>query len=822
MKRGIAGAVAAVMVGAVWLGFAKRTVAQSDLKVTYGSNGVQQLSYLGVVLEDLNAYPSDAFHIYHMKATDLQGNVLAGGQYGWGESNSGRAWNAGSQTMTYTFSWGSIAVQYAQTGNTLDMRVTEVNASGSGIIFDGASIYPLALHMPQLPVGFTDASYSQLSYTTTGPSVLVADYGAGEVVAVAPDASRPLYSGFQPAGNGVSYTALISGTTPDSLATFLPHFDRPVQPGQTDTFTVSLRFAPSGTPTGTLAADAYANWAKTWPMQLNWKDRRAIGTAYLASSPTGNANQPGGYPNNPRRYFNDSNASDFDVTTPAGLAKFQARVLSQAAANVQNLQHLGAQGAITWDIEGEQFPQSTSYVCAPDQIAQVAPEMESIIANPTSPYHGMKLDDAYFSIMRSAGFRVGVCIRPQHFTLNADGTASQVYLPDAAIPGELIRKMTFAHDRWGATLFYVDSTVEANGAVLDPSIFQQVGAALPDSLIIPEETVPKDYAYTAAFKSFIFLGATGTDSTVYNYYPQAFSAVLVNDVAPSKLSAALPQLTAAVKAGDILMGHIDYWQDNNPTIVQIYASAGSSATGNGGSGTPAPTQPAPPSPVTPSPAPVSPPSPSNTGAVRIVSPTAGESVSGTVTVTGQVNVSLDAAGSYLMVDGAEVGTARVSGAPYQYALDTAMLSNGTHVLQLWAHDTGNNTDLSQTVTVTVTNTVASGSGPTSGSGATPPPAPAPAPVTATAPITLTYPASGQAISGLVAVTATILQGLDAAGSYLMVDGAEFGWQRVDSAPFLYQLDTSTLSAGPHTLQIWAHTVANEVLLSNQAVVTVSH
>jgi hypothetical protein len=219
-----------------------------------------------------------------------------------------------------------------------------------------------------------------------------------------------------------------------------------------------------------------------------------------------------------------------------------------------------AQGAITWDIEGQQYPQATSYVCSPDQIAQVAPEMESVVTESSSPYVGMKLDDAYFKIMRDAGFRVGVCIRPQHFTLNADGSAEQVYLANTAVATELIRKMKYAHDRWGATLFYVDSTVESNGAVLDASIFQQVAAALPDSLISPEESTPKYYAYTAPFRTFIFHGDLGTDPTIYNYYPKAFSLVLINDVDPGTLMAARSQLAAAVRGGDILMGHVDYWQ----------------------------------------------------------------------------------------------------------------------------------------------------------------------------------------------------------------------------------------------------------------------
>lgn len=554
---------------------ARKLPAQSDLKITYGSSGIQQLSYAGVVLEDLSKYPSDAFHIWHMKMTDLSGNVLRNGQYGWGETNNGRSWNSADNTWTYSFSWGSIRLQFVQNGNALNMNVTESNAANSGVILDGAVIYPFVLHFPQLPKNFTSAGYQQLAFNTTGPSVTVADYGSGQVTAVVPDAAKPLYSGFDPAGQGIAYFPIISGTPPDDLAAFQPHNDRPVMPGQTDTFTVSLRFSPTGTGTAALAADAYRSWARTWPPQLHWTDHRAIGTVYLASSPQGDPHHPAGYPNNPRRYFNDSS---IDVRTASGLAGFQARVLQQAADNVHNLQMLNAQGAITWDIEGEQYPQETSYVCEPDEIAQVAPEMESTISDPHSAYSGMKLDDAYFKIMRDANFRVGVCVRPQHFTLNADGTAGQQTLADSAAAAELIRKMKYAHNRWGATLFYVDSSVDQKGAPLDAGIFEQVAAALPDSLVIPEESTPRDYAYTAPFKTFLFHGDLGTNPAVYNYYPHAFSANLINDVDPAKLAAALPQITAAVRHGDILMVHADYWQANNPTIVQIYRQAESSGS----------------------------------------------------------------------------------------------------------------------------------------------------------------------------------------------------------------------------------------------------
>jgi hypothetical protein len=89
--------------------------------------------------------------------------------------------------------------------------------------------------------------------------------------------------------------------------------------------------------------------------------------------------------------------------------------------------------------------------------------------------------------------------------------------------------------------------------------------------------------------------------------------------------------------------------------------------------------------------------------VAIVSPSSGASVSGVVTVQGSVNVNLDSAGSFLIVDGAAQNGQRVVSAPFVYSLDTRALSNGSHTLQLSAHDTGNNTTLSSVVQINVAN-----------------------------------------------------------------------------------------------------------------------
>lgn len=538
------------------------------LQLTYGSKGVQTLSYNGVSLENVAYFPSDAFHIWHMKATDLSGNILSSGQYGWGESNNGSNWNSQTNTETYSFTWGTIATQFVQNGNTLNIVVTETNYGSSGILLDGAEIYPLALHFPKDPAGFN--GYTQYAITTTDPGVSVADFGSGVVTSVIPDESSPLYGGWKSAGTA-TYTPLMTSTAPDGLATFLPHNDRSVQPGTSFSYTVSLRFTPEGSTAST--ADAYASFAATYPSQMTWADKRIIGTAWLASSPSGGDDtQPGGFPTNPRRYFNDSGT---DVTTAAGLQTFQNRMLAQAASTAANATNMNAQAVITWDLEGEQYPQTTSYVCSPNLIATVAPEMESTITDPRSAFVGQKLDDAYFKTMTNAGLKIGLCLRPQVFTLGANGTASQVSLTtNAAIIANLENKARYANSRWGATVFYVDSTVNPDGGTLDPAIFQQVITDLPSLLFIPEESTTRYYAYTAPFYSFIFHTTTGTAPAVYSAYPNAFGANLVNDVSSSTLATYLPQLTGAVVKGDILMGHADYWQANDPTLASIYAAAG--------------------------------------------------------------------------------------------------------------------------------------------------------------------------------------------------------------------------------------------------------
>ncbi len=953
--------------------------AQSGLQVTYSNSGISQLSYNGVVLEDTGAYPSDQFHIWHMKSTDLAGNLISAGQYGWGESNNGRSWDANSKTETYQFAWGSLSTSYQQVGDTLNLVVVERNNPDSGINFDGAEIYPLALHFPQMPNKFY--GYSQYVITSTGPGVSAADYGSGVVTSVMPDESLSLYGGWKSAG-GSTYTPLMTTTAPDGLANFLPSNDQVLPPGQTLSYTVSLRFTPEGTAAD--ASDAYASYAQKYPNQMTWTDRRIIGTAYLSSSPSNSdITQPGGFPTNPRRYFNDPSV---DITTDAGMRSFQARMLAQSAENVSTARGLNSQGVITWDIEGEQYPQSTSYVCSPDQIVTVAPEMEVPVLDSTSSYAGLPLDTAYFKTMTDAGLKVGVCLRPQMFTFGANGTASQRFLTgNTAVIANLENKARFANTRWGATIFYVDSTVDSNGGTLDPAIFEQLITDFPNFLFIPEESTPRYYAYSAPFYSFIFHTDLGTPASILQSYPKAFGANLVNDVSSGTLGQYTPQLTAQVRQGDILMGHADYWQANDPALVAIYAAAGVGAPASPVQSAPAISWNAPGSIVygtalsaaqlnasanvagtfsyTPAAGTVLPAgnsmltvtftpadrtdyttvSASTTlqvaQAVSMLSwPAPAPIISGTALSGAQLNASANVPGTFsytpvagtvpgvgtaalnvvftpadttdyttatasnfVKVTAVEQSTPQLTWTPnslvYGSALSGAQLNASSNVAGTFSYspgagaivgaglntlhviftpsDTAHYLSVSASATLQVSQAVpvlswaapapitagtalngaqlnatanipgsfayTPGPGTTLNAGSytlravfTPTDQVDYVSQSATTGLTVTQPAPanvnvailspspGSTVSGTISVAGYVNLFLDSAGTFLMVDGQEIGSHRVLNAPWLYPLDTTTLGNGPHVLQLWGHDIGNNTSISAPITINVAN
>jgi hypothetical protein len=205
---------------------------------------------------------------------------------------------------------------------------------------------------------------------------------------------------------------------------------------------------------------------------------------------------------------------------------------------------------ITWDIEGEQHPHPTTYLCDPKVLAQAAPEMEPIA-------------DEYFRKFTNAGLRVGVCVRPQTLVLSGS-SASQQESPD---PGQvLIDKIAYAKSRWHATLFYIDSNGDPNFP-LDPEIIRRVTEAHPDVLLVPEHENTRYYAYSAPYRE-LRQNQVSTPPEVREVYPSAFGVTYVAD---GDMGRYFNDLSAAVRAGDVLMTRAWFADAANGDVQRLNA-----------------------------------------------------------------------------------------------------------------------------------------------------------------------------------------------------------------------------------------------------------
>jgi hypothetical protein len=254
--------------------------------------------------------------------------------------------------------------------------------------------------------------------------------------------------------------------------------------------------------------------------RVDWADHRPIGALHLASVAHVSAT-------NPRGWFNQS---EFDITGAGGGERFRAELLAYADRSIAILQSSGAQGMIVWDLEGEQHPQKVSYLGDPRVLQRAAPEMAAAA-------------DEFFGRFRAAGLKVGMTIRPQQLDLS---TAPPRQRHVANLGAQLLAKIDYARSRWGATLFYVDSTL----GILRPDEVVQlawVKASRPDVLLIPEHHDILYHAFSAPYVS-LEHGGEPTPGWLRNLYPRAFRVVNIADRAGRA-----EQIAAAQKRGDILM-----------------------------------------------------------------------------------------------------------------------------------------------------------------------------------------------------------------------------------------------------------------------------
>ena len=543
-----------------------------DLKAVFQTQstdqyGLQELQYKGVTLYKLN-----------FGVTDDIGAPL----YVPGQSSTGRTWNVSTKTLRESYNWGYVDCQYLLSGNNLNIKIEVRNNTGSPR--DGLTVLPLGLRFPQQPIGTDNVGFDKnglrVNFNTDAPAVQNADFGSGNVTIVNPDVSTQLGVGFV-SGGGAEEPTLYRVFVSSNPATYKlsqdwPVFNNKIAPNSSAIYNVSLRFSPPGTDTYGIAGDVYSAYANANPYTLNWTDRRPIGQVFL-SQPTGQTRSNTDL--NARGWdLHDSVGINTDIQSAAGKQSFRTRMLDLADRSIVVLKKVGAQGAITWDVEGQQYPQpdggtnppnAISFVGSPELAYTLAPETQAVLVD-------------YFNKFKAANLRVGVTIRPQQVT-NGNGTAIKPGDPIsgptqqnvADIYGELQRKIAYARTTWGCTLFYIDS----NRAGVNPddlAAVKRLSEEFPDCLLIPEHSTFKYYAYSAPYNTLQGAGATtvfpGTPSNVRRTYPKAFSAIQVESSATT-YNAIRSQAVAAVRAGDVLLFNCWYEGDGFNQTKSIYDEA---------------------------------------------------------------------------------------------------------------------------------------------------------------------------------------------------------------------------------------------------------
>ncbi len=525
---------------AVSLGLPQNSQAQSGVSIAFNNVGLSSIQYNGTEFLQYGDFRLDLVTFLNSDGTTFTG-----------DTGSTVAIDSVQQTQTRTYDWGTIVTHYSVVGNQLNVQVVVQNRLPNTI--QGILLEPLGLNFPSAIQEFAPG-YPLITNTLGQPGIQSMTYSSGTMVLAADDVLKPLQLGFPYTFNSPASTMFPITLNTDRVSSYCgcyPTINRPIAPYGSDTFLFSLRFGPAGSTATSLASDVYQNFATAFPPTFSWPDHRPIGSLHLSTLTQGLT----GWSTNPRGWLSDKT---IDVTTPAGIANLQQRILSYADYSISIMQIMNAQGMITWDLEGQQFP---GYIGDPTALVTVAPEMAGIV-------------DAYFQRFTAAGFKIGVNLRPQQLAVAPDGSSIQEYF----VPNPtqlLLAKATYAHARWGATLFYVDSNVNSatDPNAIDPTIFKTLQAALPDSLFSPEHSVAQYWGYSAPYME-LAGGFTSTPAGDRFMYPNSFSVIYTAD---GPIQQSFSSLVTAVQHGDILL-YRSWWNDPQNQLVQsIYQTAGVSS-----------------------------------------------------------------------------------------------------------------------------------------------------------------------------------------------------------------------------------------------------
>lgn len=484
------------------IGFLFAQVARAQtpsIQVMFNTKGISSLSYQGNQLLSNGAPKVKRVDLSNYESVMTPGSTMP----------SSTLVNSKLGQVTNKYTWGTVTSVYKTSGARLQMTVTITNTSSR--VISGLLLQLLELKLPGGSKGF-DLGFRR-AHNVEEPSVVSVSYPKGIISLVNEQMARPLYIGFPASIDEKNITAvypvLVANTadpvfprkSPQFTNMWLdfPNIERPIYPGASDTYNLSLRFGSQNATVAQVAGDALNRFAAAYPRTLKWADRRPIGMLFMGGVERVSATDPHGY------YIQTT----ADIKTPEGIAEFKQRMMALATSTISNLKAMNCQGVVFWDLEGYMFP--AVYIGDPRNLP---PEMAASI-------------DDFMKAFRDAGFRVGLTLRPQYPNrmLYSDVVSQTQVLNPTFL---LEEKVKYAKEHWQCSLFYVDSDCnfdeygkyndEAAYRVLPATVFEKVAKDNPDVLIMPEHENTRYYAYTAPYNE-LRQGYTGTPPMVSRVYP---------------------------------------------------------------------------------------------------------------------------------------------------------------------------------------------------------------------------------------------------------------------------------------------------------------
>jgi len=507
-----------------------------NLKITYSSpNGITRLNYGQNSLIDFSKGLGRGF------AAEVVKRIQKGGQivFEWSHLES-QSWNDATKELTSIFSWGSVVIRYQQVQDTLNARITILNYTKSDTLC-GLSFCPLSLNVGKRPSNF-QPSFPYYSNNISTPGVVDAHLGTYNVLIENPEVQKKVYMGLlEENGTNGSLYRIWNGNVPfNGMTEFNSAVELRLPPGKTYSYTMSVKFVKPNQSLNKVAAKALQNFRANQPSVMKWTDRRPIAELFLGSY---NGNKRAKNPRNWVIY----NADEVDIKSKAGLQQFAINAKKYALSSIGYLKNLNAQGMIVWDIEGQEYPHPLTYIGSPELTDRLAPEINTIA-------------DEFFSVFLKAGFKTGICIRPDTVVFKGEWIEHHA-VPNPAIT--LISKIKYARKRWGCTIFYVDSNLDPNSRLMTAEVFKTVNRAIPDVLLIPEHEDVQYYNYTAPYVDLKQEQSLLVDPAVKEINPDAFKVITVSEGLRKSAQENLRQLTESVSAGNILL--FRGWYPDEPT-----------------------------------------------------------------------------------------------------------------------------------------------------------------------------------------------------------------------------------------------------------------